>query len=245
MMKSRSPRYLALAADLRRGIFVGRWRLGAHLPTEHQLCAAHKVSRHTARAALRLLEDEGLIERRPGLGTTVIANEDCIEFTQVLGGIDDLMQYAHRARFQLREWAQRSLSAAEARRLGARRGSCWLALQGLRVAGGRPIAATSIYVADVIGASPRDFRDASKAVTEHIEARYGIAVAEIRQTIKAETIAPGDAALTGAEPGLPVLRTIRRYFDAGERLFVISDSRHPSDRFVYQMTFRRNARARS
>lgn len=242
---ARSPRYLALATDLRRAVIGGRWTLGAQLPTEHQLCAAHGVSRHTARAALQLLEDEGLIERRPGLGTTVIANDDRSEFTQSLGGLDDLMQYAHAARLETLNCARSVLSAAAARRLGARRGTGWLVIEGLRVAGGRTIAATSIYVSDSIDAKPRDFRDASKAVTEHIEAKYGVAVAAIRQTIKAETISPDDAAATGAQTGLPVLRTIRRYFDAAERLFVISDTRHPSDRFVYEMAFRRNAKERS
>lgn len=238
---ARSPRYVEIADDLRRRIRRGRIPVGGQLPTEFELCAANGVSRHTARAALRLLEDEGLIARRPGLGTTVIAAREPGAFTQTLGGLEDLLQYAHAARLETHACAPRSLSAEEARRLGARRGSAWLVLDGLRVAGGRAIAATSIYVADAIGAKPRDFRDASLAVTEHVEAKYGVAVALIRQTIKAERIAAEDAAAIGAGADLPVLRTIRRYYDAAERLFVISDTRHPADRFVYEMSFRRTA----
>lgn len=241
---ARSPRYLELAADLRRRIRRGRIPVGAQLPTEFELCAANDVSRHTARAALQVLEDEGLIERRPGLGTTVIAAAEAEAFTQTLGGLGELMQYAHAARLKTTGTERLALSTARARRLGARRGSEWLALSGLRVAGGRAIAATTIYVLDALGAKPKDFEDASKAVTEHVEARYGVAVAQIRQTIAAETISKEDAAATGAAEGLPILRTIRRYYDAAERLFVISDTRHPSDRFVYEMAFRKRVKGR-
>lgn len=238
---ARKPRYIELAAILRKGISRRKFAVGAQLPTEHKLCAEHNVSRHTARAALQVLEDDGLIERRPGLGTTVIATDDASAFTQPLGGLEDLLQYAHEARLKTTSTEVVLLTPSRARRLSAKRGSHWLALHGVRIADGKPIAATSIYVSDVIGAKASDFRNAAKAVTEHIETRYGVSVAAISQTITADVMSTDDANALGAQAGQPMLRTIRRYFDAAERLFVISDTRHPSDRFEYEMTYKRTA----
>ncbi len=235
----RTPRYIALAATLRKSIVAGKYKLGAHLPTEHALCERHDVSRHTARAALQVLEDEGLIERRPGLGTSVISTGAPAAFSQPLGGLDDLLQYAHEAKLNITVTDDCRLTPSLAGLLGASRGTRWLRLRGVRRAGERAIAATTIYIAEAIGAKPGDFRDSSKAVTEHIDRKYGVSVAGITQTIRAELLNPDDAAALHAVAGQAALRTIRRYFDAADRLFVISDTRHPSDRFAYELSYKR------
>jgi GntR family transcriptional regulator len=216
----KTPRYIELAATLRRGIVSGRAPVGAQLPTEHELCAAHDVSRHTARAALKVLEDEGLIERRPGLGTQVISAGSPPTFAQRLGGLDDLLQYAHETRLELVGHKAVALSAVDADL--------------------EPVAATTVYVAEVIGAKPTDFRRGGCAVTETIEKKYGVATALIRQRIVAESLSKEDAAHLRRPAGSPGLRTLRRYYDAAEALFVISDSRHPGEGFAYEMTYRRS-----
>ena len=70
---ARTPRYHVLADGLRKEILSGRYPVGAQLPTELEICRTEGVSRHTARDALRILIDEGLVERRQGAGTKVIA----------------------------------------------------------------------------------------------------------------------------------------------------------------------------
>ena len=49
------PRYAQVARELRRAIATGIYPVGAHLPTEHQLCEQFQVSRVTAREAVRIL----------------------------------------------------------------------------------------------------------------------------------------------------------------------------------------------
>ncbi|MEO1137569.1 MAG: GntR family transcriptional regulator [Pseudomonadota bacterium] len=237
----RTPRYLDLATRLRKAILSGKHGVGDQLPTEHAMCAQYNVSRHTARAALQVLEDENLIERRPGLGTRVISTGAPPSFSQPLGGIDDLLQYAHEAKLNIASSGMVKLSARVAQALGARKGSGWLMLEGVRIAGDKPIAATSIYISQAFGAASDQFSDPDKAITEHIEALFGVSVFSINQTIRAELLDQKDAGALGAAPGGPILRTTRRYYDVSERLFVISDSRHPAERFSYEMAYRRAA----
>lgn len=236
----RTPRYVVLAGRLRQAISGGKLDIGAQLPTEHELCERHKVSRHTARAALKLLEDEGLIDRRPGLGTRIISTEARRGFSQPLGGLDDLLQYAHEARLAIHAVSDAALSQAQARMLGAPKGSQWLRIEGVRRVRGEAIAATTIYVSAAIGASATDFRRSDKAIVELAEKKFGVGVARITQRITAEKLCAADAATLRRAQGEPVLRTIRRYFDSAERVYVISDSRHPGDGFAYEMTYRRS-----
>lgn len=65
------PRYIAIAAQVRDRIVVEQ--LGPHtlLPSERELAEEHAVSRMTARQALTVLENEGLVYRRPPRGTFV------------------------------------------------------------------------------------------------------------------------------------------------------------------------------
>ena len=235
------PLYLDIAAALQRDIASGRTGVGAQLPTEHAICATFSVSRHTARAALKVLEDQGLIERRPGLGTRVIATAPP-RFTQPLDGVDALLQYAREARLQIVSVDVESLSAADARAFDAPKDGEWLRLDGVRRAQGAPVAATTIRIAREVGAKPSDMADTSLPITELIERRFGLAAARVTQRISAGLLSDEDAAALDAAPGAPTLVTVRRYFDAADRLFVISDSRHPADRFAYEMTYTRNKR---
>jgi DNA-binding LacI/PurR family transcriptional regulator len=63
--------YKQLAEILRKHILDGTPPGETELPTELELSASYGVSRGTVRQALRLLSDEGLIERLPGRGTFV------------------------------------------------------------------------------------------------------------------------------------------------------------------------------
>lgn len=57
--------------ELRQAIIGGTFRPGSQLPTEAELCEMLGVSRTVVREALRVLEDEGLVARRHGVGTFV------------------------------------------------------------------------------------------------------------------------------------------------------------------------------
>lgn len=61
--------------DLFRKIKTNYYKLGDKLPTESDMQELYGVSRAPVRQALGKLQSEGLIERRPGIGTVVINND--------------------------------------------------------------------------------------------------------------------------------------------------------------------------
>lgn len=66
--------YRQLADVLRQFFRESQMPVGARIPTEFELSAKYGVSRGTVRQALHLLEEDGLIERVPGLGTFLQAS---------------------------------------------------------------------------------------------------------------------------------------------------------------------------
>lgn len=64
-------RYVELASMLRAEILSGGVKPGELLLSEHELCHKYKMSRNSVRQALDLLTKEGLIARKPKVGTVV------------------------------------------------------------------------------------------------------------------------------------------------------------------------------
>jgi DNA-binding GntR family transcriptional regulator len=226
-----APRYRQLADTLRAAIARGDYPVGGQLPPELELAQTHAVSRHTARDAIRLLTEAGLIERRRGAGTTVIASASPQAYVQPLGGVDELLQYAHTARLKLLAQQERRLSEAETQRIGGDIDRTWLVVDGLRIADALPLALSRIYV-------PQPSLAAGQSVHALLDERFGAAAGRIDQEITAEILSPNDAKVLKAEPGSAALRTLRRYHD-DDALILASDSLHPGGRFVYAMRYRR------
>ena len=67
------PLSYQLAQLLRGQIRSGQLAAGDRIPTEQQLAREHDVSRETAQRALTVLAEEGLIVRRRGVGSQVVA----------------------------------------------------------------------------------------------------------------------------------------------------------------------------
>lgn len=72
LRQSRSPLYLQIAEILRQNLDRGVWTPGNLLPTISDLSAEYSVAKITVRQAVKILEEEGLLESRRGRGTTVL-----------------------------------------------------------------------------------------------------------------------------------------------------------------------------
>jgi DNA-binding GntR family transcriptional regulator len=81
-LSTEDPRaYMRLAVQVRKQIAAGELLPGEPTPSISTLVHAHGYARQTAGKALRLLMDEGLLYRVPGLGYYVTA--DAVERLRV------------------------------------------------------------------------------------------------------------------------------------------------------------------
>ena len=79
--------------ELRQAITSGTYRPGSQLPTEAELCEMLGVSRTVVREALRVLEDDGLVARRHGVGTFV-RNHPILKNLNFNFGITEMIESA-------------------------------------------------------------------------------------------------------------------------------------------------------
>ena len=77
MQTVRRQSLIAQVTDqLRAEIAEGRWSVGERIPTEPALCEMTGTARNTVREAVQALVHAGLLERRQGSGTYVIATDE-------------------------------------------------------------------------------------------------------------------------------------------------------------------------
>jgi DNA-binding GntR family transcriptional regulator len=234
-----APLYQRIEARLRDEIAAGRYPVGSLLPTEAELCASLDVSRHTVREALRRLVEAGLVERRQGAGSVVIAREPQRGEVQQIRDIAALMQYAQDTRLDITRSATRPLSEEDAALAHGIPGEPWLKVEALRIgAGGKPIAVTEILVPPRFAAIAEDL-PRHGAIYAMVERRFGVEVAEVVQEIRASLLPPVVVRALGRRPKEVGMLFLRRYLDAGGGTMIASRSWHPAERFSYAMRLKR------
>src|ERR1700704_7218034 len=91
----KSSRYRDIASELQKEIRLGVYPIGKLLPTETELMARHSASRQTVREALRIIIEQGLIVRRAGLGSVVIATAPPVLFTHSVKSLTEWLRYSN------------------------------------------------------------------------------------------------------------------------------------------------------
>ena len=237
-------RYAQVARDLTEGITNGRFQVGSLLPTELELGEHYGVSRHTVRAAIRELQELGLVSRRKKVGTRVEAASPSRGYRQSLASVEDLVQFGAAHTRVVREIKDVVADRALARELGCAPGTPWLRISSLRMngqPGAAPIGWTDVYV----DAAYADLRDVVREsphvlISDLIESRYGRRVVEIRQDVQASLVPAKLAPELEVEAGTPALRIVRHYIDPVGEAVEISVTVHPADRFTFSLRLRRD-----
>lgn len=134
-----SPLYLQLARQLAADIRAGTFRVDQALPSERVLCESLGVSRITARKAIDVLVEQGLVVRRHGSGNFIAPRIE--QPTSKLASFSEELR--QRGYVPASQWITRETSVAtvsEREALGLPRGAKVARLLRLRLADGVPMA---------------------------------------------------------------------------------------------------------
>lgn len=231
------PRYRSIADSLIQAITSGRYPLGSNLPAESDLCAQIGASRHTVREALRILEEAGLIARRQGSGSEVVADLPAARYRQTLDTIEDLMQHGAESRLQLLSAREEPADSVRAELLGCAPRALCPVLRCLRIARdqtAQPFALLQVWFPPQRGAQRTRLLDPAQALAALLRQLDARRIDRIEQTLSATQLDASTARLLGVARGAAALRAERSYYDHDGALMLHANSLHRAD--VYRHT---------
>jgi GntR family transcriptional regulator len=230
---ARATAYRELADRLVADIGAGRYPMGCRLPTDAELCAETGLSRGTVRRALGLVSDLGLISRRPGDGSRVIATAPLDEYQPLAVSTDDIAAASRRTRIEPATVRDVVADAALAHRLRVRPGSAWHLIEGprVRVAGDdTPLCWSEHYVPY----GSRGVEIIQRGSYTDAEAALG----DIEQVVSAEPLEASLAARLRTDSRVALVVTRRRR-DTDGRMLAVSIHTHPADRHELRSVVRK------
>ncbi len=239
-----TPRYAELGDLLQSAIERGDYAVGALLPTEMELCERFDVSRHTARAALARLISAGLVQRRPGVGTRVIAQNPAIRYEHGIDSMELLMQYASSTRLELLSGQRLQAGTDMARLLEIDDGDDYLQLTALRLEAPShpPIALIEMLVPIRPGLATKALLDPARVASTIAEYLNPARLSQVEQVFDAASFDAQAARVLEIGKNKPALRVVRRYRDAHGALLMMATSLHPPGRFAYRTVLSRGHR---
>jgi GntR family transcriptional regulator len=235
---TKKPRYIELADKLRADILAGKFAQPDVFPTESELCERHGVSRFTVREALRRLQIEGLIARRRGSGTVIQpAAARAGALHQPLSNVAEILQYARDTRITFERVGETRIGRRRCEQIGIDPEGLWYLFRGIRTRDGddAPIAVTEAYLHADLAEVARRIDIGASTIFQQVEELSGLSVSRVTQDIQAVAATAEVAQALGVPRRSPCLRIMRCYLDARGRIFEISVSHHPGDRFAYAM----------
>ncbi|KTC45696.1 MULTISPECIES: GntR family transcriptional regulator [Pseudomonas] len=237
-------RYEVVAKDLREGISSGRFPVGTLLPTELELCDLYAVSRHTVRAAITQLQNQGLVSRRKRVGTRVESATPIGGYSQSLASVSDLVHLAETQVRSIQNVLHFVADIAQAKRLGLEPGEHYFRVSSLRVDQENPRAPlcwTDVYAQDI-------YSEVIELANQHpdeliaalIERHFGRYIDVVDQQVRAVLLSVEIAKSLNADVGSPGLNILRQYRDKDGAVMVVSETTHPQDRFTLVSQMRRD-----
>jgi GntR family transcriptional regulator len=198
------PAYQRIQGAIRQIIQAGQLRPGDAVPSERELAKIHDVSLMTARHALATLEQEGVVERRRGVGTFVSPPK--IHFNK-------LMSYTEQMRSRSLTAASKVLFAKvvddeeeATARLSLPPKTMVIKLERLRHAAGEPFALESCYFAAKQFAGLLSEPLERDSLFGIIERKYGVKLGYADEEVDATAADLRTADLLGVPKREPLLR---------------------------------------
>lgn len=216
----------------------GRYKLGDLLPSEPELSQRFGVSRHTIRAALRSLQELGLVAGEKGIGTRVKQTRPVSRYSHGFSSAEDLLQYATTTQVRVLDKTEVAVDKAMAERFGCKAGEHWWRVRTARKdpVTNAVVAYSEIYIPLAFGAALQGLSRSRQPIFSLIVQRFGVTISEIRQEISCiASVTKEEAQFLQVPEGSPAMQITRHYFGKNGQVMEVARSLHPNEVFKYAM----------
>ncbi|MFC4158498.1 GntR family transcriptional regulator [Chitinimonas lacunae] len=205
-LPSRQPLYVQVRDQIVTSIEAGEWHAGDMLPSEFELADRFRVSQGTVRKGLDLLEAEGVLRRRQGLGTFVAEADDGWGRAE-LPGIGHPLD----ADLELLSCSRGHAGDTAAAALGLRRGAAITVVRRLARVAGEPFALIDSCVSSerFDGLDARRIKQADCNLRRIWLRQFGLRVVSDSPLYRAGLAGREEARLLGVGLDAPLLEVLR------------------------------------
>jgi GntR family transcriptional regulator len=226
----------AAQQQIRQAIVKGTFRPGSQLPGEMELGTILGVSRTVVREALRILEEDGLITRRHGVGTFVRKRPILNNLSFNFGTTEMIEQAGMTSGTRLLSLAITVASEEVAEALALAPGDPVVMIERVRTADGKPVVYSVDYLPQAL-VGKIDFQSELPAVSESLysllQSHLGTFI-EYGVTRILPLIAPEDVTnKLGISPGSIVLYLLQTDYSPADEPVLYSLEYHLPDAFDY------------
>lgn len=231
----------AFAAELAEEIAAGKYAKGSRFPTEQELQDRFQVGRHTAREALKILTEQGLLGRRRKTGTVVLSLRPVEHFVHSLRNIRGLLDFAQNTQLDIRY--EGFVSGSDEQNDFGLPDKRWLRIAGIRSKNGdtQPLCWSEVAISERFVPDRDRIRQGAKVLYELVMAEHGLRLEYVEQKITATEMSPAIAEMLQAEPNSAALLVKRRYVAHTGLAFEVSHNLYPADRYSIETVIRQRA----
>jgi DNA-binding GntR family transcriptional regulator len=228
------PLYFQIAENLKQAITDGTLKPGERLDNELDLTERLGVSRPTVRQAVQRLVDQGLVIRRRGLGTVVVAPR-ILRSVALTSLYDDLASTGRQPATSVLAAEDRTADDAIAAVLSVPVGAPVLSVERLRLADGTPLALMHNYLpAGLLRGQPKDVLE--KTGLYEVLRSQGVLLQAGEQLIGARRVTAHEAKLLEAPRTATVLTMTRTTFDQNGTPVEHGSHAYLAERYSFRMT---------
>lgn len=221
-----APAYRKIADRLAHSIQSGQLRTGDAVPSERELAANFDVSLMTARHALQELTSEGLLIRRPNVGTFVAPPK--IHFNKLTSFTEEMLSRGYTPESRVLSTTQ-SQDEEVCSRLSLPIGSKLIRLQRLRLSAKDPFSVETCYLSTQRFSAIPNAHLERRSLFSVLSEDYGVKISYADEEIDCIAADPKTASLLQVHAGTPVLR-IRQILYGATDPIVYSVALYRSDR---------------
>ena len=224
-------RYLQIASALRTRIDKSEFRTGSALPSIQVLSREYVAAPETVRQALAALEDDGIVTRKQGVGTIVLATSRELRWLQLPSDWDDLITFLDALKVQ-RLVVDSSHKAPELYKGEGKALPAYKYLRRVHSRADEPFCIIDIHLsAEIYMLRPRDFRE--KEIVPILSRLEDVEIGCVRQSLRFDVADAESAKLLDVPIAAPVVLVRRTICDRENNVIYLADVIYRGD--VVQM----------
>ncbi|WP_391203081.1 GntR family transcriptional regulator [Psychrobacillus sp. L4] len=234
------PFYKQLKQEILDDIETGKLKHGDKLSSERELAELYKISRMTARHTLSILEREGVVERRVGVGTYITNNKIEMDFITFNSFTKNMLNKGFIPSTRVLSISKVPAKSQLGKRLKVPTGEELISIKRLRLVNEMPISIEESFLQDKLFPGIDKLMKDDVSLYQTLEGYYGIVLVRAKENMQVTFSDETDSKLLKIRSDSPCIFQEQVAFDSKDREIEFSTSLTRSDivKFYSELSLR-------